>query len=165
MNDAPVIFQGTFDPFTMGHLAMVKQMRELFGPVRILLLINPDKTPLFSVEERKQIILQAIAGLSGVSVDSYDGWLVDYMRARNLTVNVRGVRNGADATYELANHHISQKLYPALRTFLLPCPSCLRKISSSAVKQACASGQLPQGWVPAAAEQKLSEKYIFTKVS
>ena len=65
-----IIFQGTFDPFTSGHLEIVKQARALFGQVRVLLLVNPDKTPLFSVEERKKMIAASVADLPGVSVDS-----------------------------------------------------------------------------------------------
>lgn len=164
MNDTPVIFQGTFDPFTNGHLAVVKEALALFGAVRILLLVNPDKTPLFSVEERKQMIIQATAGLSGVSVDSFGGWLVDYMREHHLDACVRGVRDEADAAYELYNHHLSCQMYPELNSFLLPCPQNLQGISSSAVKAACEQGHLPAGWVPQPVQQKLQEKYGAIKV-
>ena len=154
-----IIFQGTFDPFTNGHLEVVKQARALFGAVRILLLVNPDKTPLFSVEERKEMIAEAVAGSPQVSVDSYGGLLVDYMRARDLTVCVRGVRNAEDAAYELHNAHLSGALYPALHTFYLPCPAALKEVSSSAVKTACQTGRLPDGWVPPAVQKKLAEKF------
>ena len=159
MTKQPVIFQGTFDPFTNGHLEIVKKARALFGQVRVLLLVNPDKTPLFSVAERKEMITAAVADLPGVSVDSYEGLLVDYMRARNLTVCVRGVRNAQDAAYELHNAHLSQSLYPALHTLFLPCSNGLTQISSSAVKEMCRTGILPSGWVLPAVQQKLSEKF------
>jgi pantetheine-phosphate adenylyltransferase len=143
-------------------LEIVKQAYALFGSVRILLLINPDKTPLFSVEERKEMISQAVADLPGVSVDSYNGLLVDYMRARNLTVCVRGVRNGADASYELHNAHLSQSLYPVLHTLFLPCPAALKEISSSCVKAACQTGRLPDGLLPASVVKKLAEKFLLS---
>ena len=165
MQDTPVIFQGTFDPFTNGHLAIVKEALVLFGAVRILLLVNPDKTPLFSVEERKQMILQSTAGLNGISVDSSEGWLVDYMQVHHLPACVRGVRNGEDAAYELHNHQLSAQMYPAITTFLLPCPSDLCAVSSSAVKTACEQGCLPAGWVPQPVQQKLLEKYTAVKIS
>jgi len=155
-----IIFQGTFDPFTNGHLEIVKQARALFGEVRILLLINPAKTPLFSIEERKEMIAAAVADMPDVSVDSFEGLLVDYMRARDLTVCVRGVRNASDAAYELHNAHLSQALYPALHTFLLPCLSSYLPISSSAVKEACQAGHMPEQWVPAVVKTYLSKKFF-----
>lgn len=154
-----IIFQGTFDPFTTGHLEIVRRAHRLFGAVRVLLLVNPDKTPLFSVEERKEMIAAAVADLPGVSVDSYDGLLVDYMRARGLTVCVRGVRNKQDAAYELHNAQLSRALYPALHTLFFPCETARAQISSSAVKAACQTGQLPDGWVPPVVQKKLAEKF------
>ena len=154
-----VIFQGTFDPFTNGHLAVVKQALQLFGQVRILLLVNPDKTPLFLLDERKELIQAATADLPGVSVDSFDGLLVDYMRAHHLTVCVRGVRSAEDAAYEMHNDHLSQALYPALYTLLIACPGAYQAVSSSAVKAACMQGNLPAGWVPEVVEQALKQKF------
>ena len=154
-----IIFQGTFDPFTSGHLEIVKQARALFGQVRVLILVNPDKTPLFSVEERKKMITEAVADLSGVSVDSDEGLLVDYMRVRGLTTCVRGVRNRADAAYELHNAHLSQALYADLCTLFFPCSAQSREISSSAVKAACQAGTLPVDWVPAAVRTYLARKF------
>ena len=154
-----IIFQGTFDPFTYGHLEIVKQARTLFGEVRILLLINPDKAPLFSMDERKKMIAAAVADLPGVSVDSYDGLLVDYMRAHGLTTCVRGVRHAEDVAYELNNAHISQTLFPSLYTFFLPCAGALSVISSSVVKTACQAGHLPANWVPPAVQVYLAKKF------
>ncbi len=158
MSIKPVIFQGTFDPFTNGHLAIVKNALHLFGAVRVLLLVNPDKTPLFSVEERKEMIAAATADLQGVSVDSFDGLLVDYMRARELKICVRGVRNAADAAYEINNAHLSQTLYPDLCTLFLPCPLGFSEVSSSSVKSAYKAGTLPDCWVCPAVYEYLSAK-------
>ena len=138
----PVIFQGTFDPFTSGHLAVVKTALELFGEVRILLLVNPDKTPLFSVTERKEIIETVTAELKEVSVDSCEGLLVDYMRARGLNTCVRGVRHSIDAAYEMQNHQLSSSLYPPLQTILISSPAALQQISSSQVKKDYQNGCL-----------------------
>ena len=154
-----IIFQGTFDPFTNGHLAILKTALSLFGQVRVLLLINPDKKPLFSVQERIDMIRAATADLPGVSVDSFGGLLVDYMRTHHLTVCVRGVRNEADAAYELQNAHLSQALYSNLHTLFIACPAEFALISSSAVKTACAQGALPVNWVPRAVQTELHKKF------
>ncbi len=156
-----IIFQGTFDPFTTGHLTIVQQAASLFGEVCVLLLVNPDKTPLFSVEERKQMIIDSVSHIPGVSVDSFDGLLVDYMRPRHINWCVRGVRNALDAAYELHNAHLSSALYPALCTLLLPCPVCWSMVSSSAVKEACQKGELPAGWVPTGVLVHLQKKFSF----
>jgi len=163
MSIKPVIFQGTFDPFTNGHLAIVKSILQLFGSVRILLLINPDKTPVFSVQERKEIIQAATADLTGVSVDSFDGLLVDYMRARELNICARGIRNAADAAYEIRNAQLSQALYPSLCTLFFPCPSQWSQVSSSVVKGACQSGTFPTEWLPAGAQKIVARKFNLPK--
>ena len=154
-----IIFQGTFDPFTNGHLEIVKQAHALFGQVRILLLVNPDKKPLFSIEERKKMISAATASIAQVSVDSYEGLLVDYMRAHGLTICVRGVRNAQDCVYELHNAHLSQALYPDLCTLFLPCSYTAKEISSSAVKTLCQTGHLPNNWVSPQIHRRLTEKF------
>lgn len=154
-----VIFQGTFDPFTSGHLEVVKSALAIFDEVRILLLVNPDKTPLFSLEERIKMIRQSVTPWPQVTVDSYDGLLVDYMQQHGYRACVRGVRNETDVSYELANHHLSQQIYPDLQTLFLPCAIAYHKISSSAVKAACSAGKLPAAWVPKPVAVYLKKKF------
>ncbi len=158
MTQNPVIFQGTFDPFTCGHLAVLTQALAVFGQVRVLLLINPDKKPLFSVDEREKLIREITADFPGVSVDHFDGLLVDYMRARGLTVCVRGVRNQTDAAYELRNHQLSSALYPSLKTFLFACRPEWSAVSSSQVKEMYQQGCLPAAWAPETVRRALSKK-------
>lgn len=133
----------------------------MFARVVVLLLVNPAKKPLFSVEERKDMIRQALdrAHIDGVTVDSDGGLLADYMQKHGLSVCVRGVRNGRDAEFELENHRLSRQFFPALQTLLLPCETQWAEVSSSAVKAACAYGRLPAGWVPENVAQELQKKY------
>ncbi len=159
MNKKRAVYQGTFDPFTNGHLSVLHQARALFEEVVVLLLVNPAKQPLFSLSERIEMVRQTVADLPGVMVDSSAGLLVEYMRPRGITFCVRGVRDGQDAAYELKNHTLSQSLYPPLQTLLLPCSAQWRQVSSSAVKAACAAGRLPKEWVPKPVACKLLEKY------
>lgn len=159
MDKKRAVYQGTFDPFTGGHLSVLRVARALFDEVVVLLLVNPAKQPLFSLPERLEMVRRAVADLPGVTADSAEGLLVEYMRPRGITFCVRGVRNAQDAAYELKNHSLSQALYPPLQTLLLPCAPQWQAVSSSAVKAACALGRLPRAWVPQAVARKLQEKY------
>ena len=161
MNLQPVVYQGTFDPFTNGHLAVVKAAQALFGQVVVLLLVNPAKKPLFTVQERKAMIEESLrlAGVKGVQVDDYQGLLAAYMQQHGLRVNVRGIRNGRDSEFELENHRLSRQFYPTLETVLLPCEPAWADVSSSALKTACASGRVPAGWAPKPVFEKLKEKF------
>ena len=160
MNKKTVVFQGTFDPFTLGHLYIVQDALAVFDKVIILLLVNPDKKPLFSLEERKEMILSSVEGLSGVEVDSYSGLLVEYMKEHGLHICVRGIRNEQDWIYEMKNHSLSKSLYPQLQTVFLSCSATASHISSSALKQACQDGKIPSKWVPFPVEQALTKKII-----
>ena len=161
MKQDTIVFQGTFDPFTNGHMALLRQALSLYKQVLVLLLVNPAKKPLFCVEERKNLIAACVtrAGLSGVQIDAYEGLLADYMKDHGLVCCVRGVRNGRDAEFELENHRLSQTFYPSLKTLLLPACGAYQDISSSAVKAACQAGRLPSGWVPQAVADALQKKY------
>ena len=155
------VYQGTFDPFTSGHLSVVRTALTLFDEVIVLLLISPAKTPLFSVEERLDLIKNTLqeTGLQGVCVEAYEGLLADYMRQHAIICCVRGVRNERDTEYELENHRLSRVFYPELQTVLLPCELSCQDVSSSAVKAACAAGRLPAKWVPQAVAQALKKKF------
>ncbi len=159
MSKKIAVYQGTFDPFTNGHLSVVKDALSIFDEVVVLLLVNPSKIPLFSVEERKQMISDAVCTLGSVRVDAYQGLLADYMKQQNITCCVRGIRNERDYAYELENHQLSKTFYPALQTLFLPCQPQYNSISSSAVKTACVCGKLPAAWVPSAVAKKLLSKY------
>lgn len=164
MNKKIAVYQGTFDPFTNGHLAVLKDALSVFDEIGILLLVNPAKTPLFPVEERKQMILEAVKSIGHVWVESYQGLLVDFMQKKGIVCCVRGVRNERDYAYELENHQLSKKLYPQLQTLFLPCQPQWESVSSSAVKAACANGKLPKEWVPFGVAEKLLAKFPQTKL-
>lgn len=164
MNKKIAVYQGSFDPFTNGHLSVVKDALSVFDEIGILLLVNPTKSPLFSVEERKQMILETVRSIGQVWVDSYQGLLVDFMQKKSIVCCVRGVRNERDYAYELKNHQLSKNLYPQLQTLFLPCQPQWESVSSSAVKEACVNGRLPKNWVPDAVAEKLLSKFPQTKL-
>ncbi|MBQ7908621.1 MAG: pantetheine-phosphate adenylyltransferase [Elusimicrobiaceae bacterium] len=159
MSKKIAVYQGTFDPFTQGHLAVVQDALSVFDEVCILLLVNPAKKPLFSVKERKEMIEQTVCSLPRVWVDSYEGLLADYMQERGLVCSVRGVRNEQDYAYELENHQLSKNFYPQLQTFFLPCAPQWSCVSSGAVKAACVCGKLPSSWVSDAVAKELLAKF------
>lgn len=161
MNKQTVVYQGTFDPFTSGHLSVLKNACRLFEKVVVLLLVNPAKKPLFSVQERKEMIERTLAqeGLEMARVDSFEGLLADYMQKNALTACVRGVRNGKDCDFELENHRLSRQFFPQLQTIMLPCEEPWAAVSSSAVKAACRCGRMPGSWVPKPVAEELKKKY------
>ena len=90
------VYPGTFDPLTFGHLDVVERGSKVFDEVIVAIGINPIKEPLFSVEERKQMIADHIKHLKNVKVDSFEGMLVDYLRKKNIHIILRGIRTVSD---------------------------------------------------------------------
>ena len=95
------IYPGSFDPVTFGHLDIIKRSAEMFDEVIVGVLINNSKKPLFSAEERTEMLQQAVAQYKNVSVINFDGLLIDYMKANDISVIVRGLRAITDFDYEL----------------------------------------------------------------
>ena len=94
------VYAGTFDPFTVGHIDIARRARRLFSRVVIAVSTNPEKAALFSLVERQRIIRDAVRDMRGVSIDSFDGLLVDYMHQRGARVVIRGLRAGRGKSAE-----------------------------------------------------------------
>ena len=158
MANTQAIYSGSFDPVTQGHLDIIRRASQLFGTVRVVVLANPQKKTLFTPAERVALLRQVTADIPGVTVDVFDGLLVDYMRQHQLTVLVRGVRNAADLENEQAYAYANKLLWPGLQSVLLPADPSLRFISSSAVREAWAFGRELPGAVPPPVAQALRTK-------
>ena len=156
----PVVFPGSFDPVTNGHLDLILRARDIFGEVRVLVLTNTAKKPLFSIQERVDLLKQALGGQQRISVDSAPGLLVHYLQKNELSVIVRGLRGPADWEHEAANAYFNHHLYPAAHTIFLPSTAQWQFISSSAVKEAWASGGDISAWVPACVKKALEQKHL-----
>ena len=118
---ALAIYAGTFDPFTFGHLDIARRAHRLFPPLVIAVTTNPEKSALFSLQERQQIIRDATRGMRGVSVDSLDGLLVEYVRRKRADVVIRGIRALSDFEYEFQMALMNRKLSEEIETvFLMP---------------------------------------------
>ena len=134
------IVTGSFDPFTLGHLEIVKKALEKYDEVYVVALNNEQKTYMFSLSERKAIIEKSTEELSGVIVDAYSGLTADYMNQNGITHIVRGVRNEKDREYELNLATKMQEFNPAFQTELIECPRSLSKISSTEARKRILEG-------------------------
>lgn len=162
MPEILAIYPGTFDPLTNGHLDLIERGSRLFGHLTVAVLTNLEKAPLFTVEERLEMLRESTAGMGNVAVEAFSGLLVDYAMARKARVILRGVRAFSDFEYELQMALMNRKLEPQLETvFLMPAES-YSYVSSRLVKEIFRHGGSVKGLVPALVEERLHRK-VFSK--
>jgi pantetheine-phosphate adenylyltransferase len=128
------LFPGSFDPFTAGHLNILRRALTMFDEVVVAVGINQDKPGFFSMEKRLDIIRQATKGMSGVSVIQYDSLTIDACRQRGIHHIVRGVRNMIDFETERSIADANRRLAPEIETLIIPTAQEFAHISSSAVR-------------------------------
>lgn len=148
------ICPGSYDPVTKGHLDIIKRAAQIFDRVIVLVLINPAKTPVFSVDERVDLLRRALLDMpeidhEKVTVDSSNGLLVDYAKAHGARAAVKGLRAVTDFEYEFQQALINKKLYPEFETMFLSCNAHYMYLSSSMVKQIAAQGRDVEEFIPA----------------
>ena len=155
------VYPGTFDPITNGHIDIMVRSLDLFDHVIVAIATNPRKAPLFSADERKEFISEALHEdlRDRVSTDAFDGLLVEYCRARGATCIVRGLRALADFEYEFQFAHMNRRLAPELDTVFLMTDERNFYVSSSLVKEVAELRGDVSGLVPARVQQALQEKY------
>ena len=149
------VYPGTFDPVTNGHLDLTDRGRTHFDRVIMAILRNEDKQPLFSVEERMELLRQAVGQWDNVEVDSFDGLLVDYARRRGASVILRGIRAASDFEYEMQMAMMNRKLAPELETVFLVPSEAYSYISSRLVREVARLGGSASGLVPQNVAQAL----------
>ncbi len=153
------VFPGSFDPITNGHLDIVERGLRIFERVRMAILVNVDKQPLFTVDERLAIIREAYRGNPRVEVDTFSGLLVDYAQRVGAGVIIRGIRAISDFEYEFQMALMNRRLNPRIETvFMMPAES-YSYVSSRLVKEVFQLGGRVSDVVPPVVERKLSEKY------
>ena len=128
------LFPGSFDPFTAGHLNILRRALSMFDEVVVAVGINQDKRGFFSNEQKMDIINQTVKGIPGVSVIEYDGLTVDICRSLSICHVVRGVRNMIDFENERAIADANRRLAPEIETIIIPTAQEFAHISSSAVR-------------------------------
>ena len=151
------IFAGTFDPVTNAHKYVVEQAIKTFGKVVVAVGVNQDKAPLFTVEQRIEMLKCALDGLD-VEIVSFYGLIVDFMKKQGITVNVRGLRNQADYEYECKMEYFNKKMYPEIQTYFMPTPAEYTFVSSTAVRSLIEINGDYSLFVPKGVE-KLIKKY------
>lgn len=134
------VFAGTFDPVTLGHKAMVEDALRIFDEVVVAIMVNPAKTPCFTVEERKEMLALTFGAEKNVRVVEWCGTVAALLEKENTPFYVRGIRNSIDLDYENANFYASKKLNPDLTAVYLPCRQELLHVSSSLVRNSLAFG-------------------------
>ena len=129
------IYPGSFDPITLGHLDIIERGSRVFDHVIVAVLRNPDKSPLFTVQERIEQIRRCTPHLSNVEVDSFNGLTVEYARLKNAKVLLRGLRAVSDFEKELQMAHTNQTLWDEIETVFLATSNEYSFLSSSVVKE------------------------------
>ncbi|MGE5678763.1 MAG: pantetheine-phosphate adenylyltransferase [Pseudomonadota bacterium] len=153
------ICPGSFDPATNGHLDIIKRSGALFDKVIVAVLNNPNKTPLFSVEERIEFLRKTCSSMENVEVDSFSGLLTDYAKFKNANVIVKGLRAVSDFEYELQMALMNKKLYPDLETVFMMTNSKYSYLSSSIIKEAARFGGCIKGLVPEIVEEEIYKRF------
>ena len=128
------VFAGTFDPPTLGHKALIDECLKLFDEVLVAIMVNPQKQPCFTLEERTKMLTLTVKNNPRVRIVSTAGTVAELLQKENTKFYVRGIRNSIDLDYENANFYASKKLDPELTAVYLPCPQELLHVSSSMVR-------------------------------
>src|SRR5215203_701642 len=156
------IFPGSFDPLTNGHLDIIKRSLPLFDEIVIAVLNNPDKKPMFSVEERCDLIRAVLPAAPDnecrLIVDSFSGLTADFARRKHASAIVRGIRAVADYEYELRMALMNRRLEPHIETVFFVAAEEFSYVSSSLIKQVFMLGGRVEGLVPELVEAKMKEK-------
>lgn len=156
------IFPGSFDPLTNGHLDIIRRSLPLFDEIVIAVLNNPEKNPMFTVEERCEMIREILPTVNGgdcrLIVDSFSGLTADFAREKQAKAIVRGIRAVADYEYELRMALMNRRLEPEIETVFLLAAEEFSYVSSSLMKQVFTLGGRVEGLVPEIVEAKMKEK-------
>src|ERR1700692_172854 len=152
------IYPGSFDPTTNGHLDLIERGAKIFEELVVAILRNSEKSPMFSVAERLQMLRELTADLKNVRIDTFDGLMVEYAKSLEATCILRGIRAISDYEYELQMALMNRKLEPTLETvFMMPADK-YSYVSSRLVREVAQAGGPVKGLVPEVVEQKLREK-------
>jgi pantetheine-phosphate adenylyltransferase len=152
------IYPGSFDPLTNGHLDLIERGSKIFDELIVAIVRNPEKNPLFSLAERKQMTEALTERWDNVRVDTFEGLMVDYATRINANAVLRGIRAISDYEYELQMALMNRKLAPDLETVFMMPAEAYSYLSSRLVREIGQLGGPVRGLVPELVEQRLREK-------
>jgi len=152
------VYPGSFDPLTNGHVDIIRRGARMFDRIIVAILLNAEKSPLFTPDERTRLIHDVFRDTPSVEADTFDGLLVDYMRQKRANVIVRGLRAVSDFEYEMQMALMNRHLSPEVETvFMMPAEQ-YTYVSSRLVKEVASLGGSVAGLVPEQVEKRLVEK-------
>jgi pantetheine-phosphate adenylyltransferase len=158
LNKGIAVYPGSFDPPTNGHLDLIERGSKIFEELVVAILRNSEKTPMFTVAERLEMLHELTADLKNVRLDTFDGLMVEFAKSIDAKCVLRGIRAISDYEYELQMALMNRKLEPTLETvFMMPADK-YSYVSSRLVREVAQAGGPVKGLVPEAVEQKLREK-------
>jgi len=160
MSEVVAIYPGSFDPLTNGHIDIIQRGLRFFDRVVIAVLINQEKSPLFTVPERVQIAREVFRDRANVEVDTFDGLLVEYAQTKKASVIVRGLRAVSDFEYEMQMALMNRRLCPEVETIFMMPAEPYTYVSSRLVKEVVALGGSVHDLVPDIVERRLREKKL-----
>jgi len=158
LNKGIAIYPGSFDPPTNGHLDLIQRGAKIFETLVVAILRNSEKSPMFSVAERLEMLRELTADLPNVRIDTFHGLMVEYAKSMDAMCVLRGIRAISDYEYELQMALMNRKIEPTLETvFMMPADK-YSYVSSRLVREVAQVGGPVKGLVPEVVEQKLREK-------
>ena len=160
MDKTIAVCPGSFDPITCGHLDIIKRAAKMFDKVIVVVMVNSTKQPLFTGEERVDMIRRSLTDVENVQVDCYNGLLADYMRAVQGTAIVKGLRAVSDFEYEFQMALTNKKLCPEAETVFLTADAQNMYLSSSIVKSVGSMGGDIRDFVPPEVYEEIAQRLI-----
>jgi pantetheine-phosphate adenylyltransferase len=153
------VYAGSFDPATLGHLDLIERAAALFQNVIVAIGVHPTKHPLFSADERQALLRGVVGHLPNVTVDSFDGLLIQYCVSKGASVIVRGLRVTTDFEYELQIAHANADLSPEVDTVFLPTRTKHGFVSASLVREIASHGGDVSRYAPKVVCDALARKF------
>ncbi len=152
------VYPGTFDPVTYGHIDLIKRAARIFDKVIVAVAINPEKPVLFSAEERIAMLEDAVKGMRNITVEAFDGLVVDYVKRSGASVIIRGLRMLSDFEYEFQMALTNRKFAPGIETIFMMPHESYSYISSRLIKEAGRLGADLKSFLPVKAGKMVKEK-------
>jgi pantetheine-phosphate adenylyltransferase len=153
------VYPGSFDPITNGHIYIAERSAAIFDEVRVSILVNSQKRSMFSVDERCMMANEALSYLPNVTVDHFEGLLIDYLRQQKSRVIIRGLRAMSDFEYEFQMALMNRQLAPEIETFFIVTDPKYSYLSSSVIRDIFQFGGTVQNMVPPGVFRRMRERF------